>query len=232
MSDIINNLNIVRQQISNFAEKYQRNSNDINLLAVSKTKPISDILVAIETGQKDFGENYLQDAIPKINALEKYKLTWHFIGALQSNKTKIIAENFSWVHSVDKFKYAQRLSKQRPNNMSALNICIQVNLSNEQQKAGINLDNLADLIIKINELPQIKLRGLMTLPAFSQDFIQQRQAFKNLHKVFSSFKHNNNFLDFDTLSMGMSGDLEAAIAEGSTMVRIGTAIFGKRKNKC
>jgi pyridoxal phosphate enzyme (YggS family) len=223
MNSISDNLHQVRAQIDAAAQRFGRDPADIQLLAVSKTKPAALVLDAFKAGQRCFGENYLQDALPKIQALAEYPLEWHYIGPLQSNKTRAIAENFAWLHSLDTLKHARRLSEQRPAKLPPLNVCIQVNISREAQKAGVLLEALDDFAGQVLELPGLKLRGLMTLPAYSEDFAQQRQAFRALRAALEHLP-----MRLDVLSMGMSGDLDAAIAEGATIVRIGTAIFGAR----
>ncbi len=220
-------ITLIKANIIEIAQQFNRFPADINLLAVSKTRPVEDIIAAINVGQTSFGESYLQDALPKIQALTKYDLEWHFIGALQSNKTRLIAENFDWVQSVDNFKHAQRLSTQRPTSLSPLNVCIQINISSEPQKSGIKLNELPNLAAEIAILPNLCLRGLMALPISSQNFTQQCLPFRALHDTYQQLK--NLGLNLDTLSMGMTNDMEAAIAEGSTLVRIGTGIFGKRQ---
>ncbi|MFT5550048.1 MAG: pyridoxal phosphate enzyme (YggS family) [Gammaproteobacteria bacterium] len=226
MQNTENNLNQTQGRINQAAELYHRQLSDICLLAVSKRKPTEDIREAYRCGQRDFGENYLQEAQQKIQDLADLDICWHFIGAIQSNKTKVIAENFDWVHCVDRLKIAQRLSEQRPNSLPPLNICIQVNVDLEDTKAGIALEELPALSQKISQLPNIRLRGLMTIPAPSDSVESQRKPFAKLRKAFEELQ--NNAIECDTLSMGMSHDIEAAIAEGSTLVRIGTAIFGER----
>lgn len=197
------------------------------LLAVSKRKPESDIRAAWQAGQTAFGENYLQEALQKQQQLEDLDIEWHFIGAIQSNKTRPIAEHFDWVHCVERLKIAERLSQQRPADKTPLNICIQVNLDGEDSKAGVSLPEIADLAQQIKPLSGIRLRGLMTIPAPRDNLADQRQAFHRMQQALADL--NAGGFDCDTLSMGMTGDLEAAIAEGSTMVRIGTAIFGERE---
>ncbi|MBE9563063.1 MAG: YggS family pyridoxal phosphate-dependent enzyme [Proteobacteria bacterium] len=219
-------IKLIKEQINRTAQKFNRSPQDIKLLAVSKTKPIEDIIAAINVGQTSFGESYLQDAIPKIQALSEHDLEWHFIGALQSNKTRLIAENFDWVQSLDKFKHAKRLNIQRPTNLPPLNVCIQVNISSEPQKAGVKLTELFDLALAVNMLPNLRLRGLMALPQPNQNFAQQSLPFHSLYEIYQQLQ--NSGLVLDTLSMGMTNDMEAAIAEGSTLIRIGTGIFGKR----
>lgn len=226
MQNIENNLSQVRDQIEQAANCYQRNSGDISLLAVSKKKPIEDIRVAYRCGQRDFGENYLQEAQSKVQALADLEINWHFIGAIQSNKTRVISEIFDWVHCVDRLKIAQRLSEQRPASRGPLNICIQVNVDLEESKAGIRLEQVPELSQQISRLPNLRLRGLMAIPAPSASIESQRKPFAKLRMAFEQMQ--KTCLDCDTLSIGMSHDMEAAIAEGSTLVRIGTAIFGER----
>jgi pyridoxal phosphate enzyme (YggS family) len=190
---------------------------------VSKTKPAAAIRQAFAAGVRDFGENYLQEALEKQLELGDLPLIWHFIGPIQSNKTKAIAEHFAWVHSVDRLKIAQRLSDQRPAHLPALNICLQVNVSGEASKSGCNPDELPALAQAVTQLPNLRLRGLMTIPEPTDDVARQHAAFARLREL-----QDGLGLDLDTLSMGMSHDLEAAIAEGATWVRIGTALFGAR----
>jgi pyridoxal phosphate enzyme (YggS family) len=218
----------IKQRIADTALKYNRSPECVQLLAVSKTRPIADIATAIKQGQTSFGESHLQEAIPKIEALRNYNkiLEWHFIGPLQSNKTRIIAEHFDWLHSLCKLKHAQRLNAQRPKYLPPLNVCIQINISEESQKSGIYLNDLAILANAIAEFPRLRLRGLMTLPAPSQSFEQQRIPFHRMRIALQELQESGLILD--TLSMGMTNDFAAAIAEGSTLVRIGTGIFGKR----
>lgn len=226
MANITEHLRLVRDRINTAAVAANRSPADIQLLAVSKTRPASDIAAAHAVGQVAFGENYLQDALPKIQALKDLGLEWHFIGAIQSNKTRDIAENFDWVHTLDREKIARRLSEQRPTDRPALNVCLQVNISNEASKAGLEPGAVAELAALVSELPGLRLRGLMAIPAVESDPGRQRESFRALAELQQSLIDTG--LALDTLSMGMSNDLEAAIAEGSTMVRIGTAIFGAR----
>ena len=226
MNNMRKNLNRVREQIVQAASACKRESDSILLLAVSKKKPASDIRQAWELGQRDFGENYLQEALQKMEELEDLDITWHFIGAIQSNKTRNIAEAFDWVHCIDRAKIARRLSEQRPPDLGPLNVCIQVNIDHESSKAGIELVELPELANAIHQLPGIRLRGLMTIPAPQESFDLQRSAFAKLANALESLRQQG--IDCDTLSMGMTQDMEAAIAEGSTLVRIGTAIFGER----
>ena len=226
MTTISANLQAVTMRIEVAARQFGRNPGGISLLAVSKTWPTSDVREAALAGQKSFGENYVQEGVNKVKSLESLGLEWHFIGPLQSNKTRAVAETFDWVHTVDRLKIAERLSEQRPANLPALQVCIQVNVSNEKTKSGVSLDETATLARRVAELPRIKLRGLMAIPEPVDDFAQQRAAFHRLRDAFEQL--NKEGLSLDTLSMGMSHDLEAAIAEGSTIVRVGTAIFGER----
>jgi PLP dependent protein len=216
----------VRQSLRAAEKKYQRAENSVKLLAVSKTRSVAEILQAIEQGQYDFGENYLQEAKSKLSTLQDESICWHFIGPLQSNKARIVAENFGWIHSVDRNKIAQRLSDLRPLHLPALNVCIQLNISEEATKSGTSTDELITLAKKISSLPRIKLRGLMALPAPTNDFSEQREGFRHLRKIYNELQ--NAGFDIDTLSMGTTNDMEAAVAEGSTIVRIGTALFGPR----
>ncbi len=226
MTTIASNLQAVRASITATARACNRADDDITLLAVSKNFPSDAIRTAYHGGQANFAENYLQEALDKMAALHDLPLHWHFIGPIQSNKTRAIAENFSWVHSVDRYKVAERLSQQRPADLPPLQICLQVNISGEVSKSGVAAAEAAELAIRIAALPNLKLRGLMTVPAPSDDVMQQRAAFADLRALKDSI--NSAGLHLDTLSMGMSHDYPAAIAEGATMVRIGTAIFGMR----
>ena len=226
MQNIENNLAHIRQQIETAATEYNRKANSISLLAVSKKKPSSDLRSAYESGQSDFGENFLQEAQSKMRELADLNIVWHFIGPVQSNKTRALAESFDWVHCVDRRKVAERLSSQRPESMPPLNICIQVNIDHESSKSGIDPDELIDFAEAIRDLPRIRLRGLMAIPAQRSDFELQREPFAKLKQSLQDLQQRG--LECDTLSMGMSHDMLAAIAEGSTLVRIGTAIFGER----
>lgn len=222
------NLRRIRQQIGAWAEEYGRQPDTVALLAVSKTHPAEAVLAAHRAGQRAFGESYLQEALDKIRSLAGYELEWHYIGRIQSNKTRDIAHHFSWVHSVDRLKIAQRLSQQRDPDAQALNICLEINISEQASKAGIAPQDAAELARTVSQLPNLRLRGLMALPAPYPDFRQQRQAFGQLRALRDRLNRELG-LDMDTLSMGMSNDMEAAIAEGATIVRIGTAIFGPRE---
>jgi len=219
-------LNHVQQRIKDAQQRYKREQQTVTLLAVSKTRTVEELVLAIEAGQHCFGENYLQEALDKIAALKQHTLQWHFIGPIQSNKTRPIAEHFDWVHSVDRLKIAQRLSEQRPIHLPALNICLQVNIDAETSKSGCSLEELPELVAQVSNLPNIQLRGLMAIPQATETLEQQRQPFRRLREAMDQLRQQGYPLD--TLSMGMSGDLEAAIAEGATIVRIGTDIFGPR----
>lgn len=227
MSSIPKRIEAVRSRINEAAQRFGRNPDDIRLLAVSKTRPVSDIRVARSSGLRLFGENYLQDAIEKQRQLKDLDLEWHYIGRLQSNKTAAVAASFQWVHGLSSMKHAQRLNDQRPEEMAPLDACLQVNVSGEASKGGVAPDELPDLANQISTLPKLRLRGLMALPEPTDDFDRQRESFAQVRGWRD--KLNASGLKLDTLSMGMSADLEAAIAEGATIVRIGTALFGPRK---
>lgn len=228
MTTIANNLHLIRSQISAITQAANRPTSSVELLAVSKTRHADELRQAWIEGQRDFGENYLQEALEKIETLSDLEICWHFIGPIQSNKTRSIAENFSWVHSVERFKVAQRLSNQRPKNMGPLNICLQVNISREESKSGILPEELPQLAKQIATLDNIQLRGLMAIPASNDNPDLQRQPFAQLTKLLNRLQKQLPNQPLDTLSMGMSGDMEAAIREGATIVRIGTALFGPR----
>ncbi|MEB3794082.1 MULTISPECIES: YggS family pyridoxal phosphate-dependent enzyme [unclassified Acinetobacter] len=214
----------VLQQIKTACEHAQRAPETVQLLAVSKTHPSERLREMYAAGQKAFGENYLQEALDKIEALHDLDIEWHFIGHVQRNKTKHLAEKFDWVHGVDRLIIAERLSNQRGDEQTALNICLQVNIDGQDSKDGCAPEEVAELVAQISQLPKIKLRGLMVIPA-----PDNTAAFADAKKLFDEVKGQHvHAQDWDTLSMGMSGDLDAAIAAGSTMVRVGTALFGKR----
>lgn len=223
MSTIAANISTLDTRIRAAAATAQRDPATIGLLAVSKTKPAAALREAYAAGLRDFGENYLQEALGKQAELADLPLCWHFIGPIQSNKTRAIAENFAWVHSVDRLKIAQRLSEQRPADLPPLNICIQVNVSGEASKSGCAPEDLPALATAISALPRLKLRGLMAIPEPTEDRVAQSAAFATVRNLQNSLN-----LPLDTLSMGMSHDLEAAIEQGATWVRIGTALFGAR----
>ena len=221
-------LNEVRQRIAQAETAASRDASSVALLAVSKTFPAEDVRAVFEAGQRAFGENYVQEAVAKIAALADLRdqVQWHFIGPLQSNKTKVVAENFDWVHSVDRLKIAERLSEQRPGSMAALNVCLQVNVSGEASKSGVAPAETLALARRIAALPRLRLRGLMAIPEAAESLDEQRAPHRRLRELMETLRADG--LELDTLSIGMSADLEAAILEGSTMVRIGTAIFGAR----
>ncbi|MBD9677449.1 YggS family pyridoxal phosphate-dependent enzyme [Pseudomonas sp. PDM18] len=223
MSTIAENIAKVRVRIREAEQAKNRTPDSVQLLAVSKTKPATAIREAFACGLADFGENYLQEALLKQTELADLPLTWHFIGPIQSNKTRPIAEHFDWVHSVDRLKVAQRLSEQRPANLPPLNVLLQVNVSGEDSKSGCSPAELPALAQTVAQLPHLKLRGLMAIPEPTEDVAAQHAAFARLRELMQALN-----LGLDTLSMGMSHDLEAAIGEGATWVRIGTALFGAR----
>ncbi len=227
MSDIAQRYQIILDKIKQAELKYQRKPGSVNLIAVSKTKPAEMIRQMASLGQRAFAENYLQEAMGKHAELNDLDVQWHFIGHIQSNKTKDIANYFDWAHSVDRLKIAKRLSDQRPSELPALNICLQVNLEAEQTKSGISAKEVADLASAIVGLPNITLRGLMAIPSPNNPFEKQRELFKQLRLLLDNL--NELGMELDTLSMGMTDDMEAAIAEGATHIRIGTALFGARK---
>ncbi len=228
MSHIAENLQEVHARIERAASAAQRPTDAIRLLAVSKTFPADDIRTAFAAGQRAFGENYVQEAISKIEALAdlRTEIEWHFIGPLQSNKTRPVAEHFDWVHSIDRLKIAQRLSEQRPDTLPPLNVCLQVNVSGEVSKSGVPPQDAPALARAIASLPKLRLRGLMSIPEPAADLAAQREPHRILRELYETLRAQG--IALDTLSMGMSSDLEAAVLEGATMVRIGTAIFGKR----
>jgi pyridoxal phosphate enzyme (YggS family) len=230
MSSILDNLQAVHAQIRSAAQSATRDPARITLLAVSKTFGAEAVLEAAQAGQRAFGENYLQEAVDKITALRashpQYLLDWHFIGPIQSNKTRPIAEHFDWVHSVEREKIAQRLSDQRPEHLPPLNVCLQVNVSGEASKSGVAPDQVLSLAQAVAGMPRLKLRGLMAIPEPAADYEQQRVPFRQMRELFDTLRAGG--LELDTLSMGMSADMQAAIVEGATIVRVGTAIFGKR----
>lgn len=233
MNDIASRLLAIKNKIATHVRQAGRAPDDVQLLAVSKTKPIEAIYAAYQAGQRLFGESYVQEAIPKIQQLQtdaNYTgIEWHFIGPLQSNKTKPVAEHFDWVHSVDREKIAQRLNEQRPEHLPALNVCLQVNISGEQTKSGINADEVFGLAGIISEFPRLKLRGLMAIAENTDDMNVVRDNFLHMQQLFNQLK--SRYPSVDTLSMGMTDDMPLAIRCGSTMVRIGTAIFGSREYK-
>ncbi len=226
MTTIASNLQAVRDAMAAAAAEAGRASSEVVLLAVSKAFASDAIREAYRAGQTRFAESYVQEALDKIDALHDLPIEWHFIGPIQSNKTRAIAENFAWVHSVDRLKIAERLSAQRPAHLPPLQICVQVNISGEAGKNGVAPDEAAQLAREIARLPRLRLRGLMSIPEPAQEFEAQRKPFARLRELLRQL--NAQELQLDTLSMGMSQDLAAAIAEGATLVRVGSAIFGKR----
>lgn len=227
MSTIAENITQVRNLIASAAQAHERDLDTIGLLAVAKTHPPEAIAAAYAAGLDQIGENYLQEALEKQAQLADLPLTWHFLGPIQSNKTKAIAEHFSWVHSVDRLKTAERLNRQRPAQLGPLNLCVQVNISQEASKSGCTVAELPALASAVQNLDNVRLRGLMVIPQASQAVAEQRLAFRQTRQLMHTLNEQLG-LHMDCLSMGMSGDLEAAIAEGATWVRIGTAIFGQR----
>ncbi|MFA7318427.1 MAG: YggS family pyridoxal phosphate-dependent enzyme [Sulfuricella sp.] len=226
MTTIISALQAVKQRIESTALRAGRVPQDIRLLAVSKTFPAEAVREAFRAGQNAFGESYVQEAVGKIAALSDLPLEWHFIGPLQSNKTRLVAEHFSWVHSVDRENTADRLSFARPAQLPPLQVCLEVNVSGEASKGGVAPQELEALAAHVRTLPRLQLRGLMAIPAATENAALQRQQFRAVRELLDQLNRKN--FQLDTLSMGMSNDLEAAIAEGATIVRIGTAIFGAR----
>ncbi len=226
MNTIAENIGQLRSRLQRLERQYDRPAESVKLLAVSKRQGVESIIAASEAGIADFGENYLQEALDKIQQLPTLRANWHFIGPIQSNKTKPIAENFHWVHSVDRLKIAQRLSEQRDPDGPKLNVCVQIKLSDEDSKSGIALGEAAALCDSVEALPNLQLRGLMAIPAPFPDLVSQRRVFRVLAQEY--LRLEPRYAQFDTLSMGMSNDIEAAVAEGSTLVRIGTALFGPR----
>lgn len=227
MIGVTENLTLISDLLRKSAIEANRDPAAVQLLAVSKKQPVEKIREAAAAGQRDFGENFVQEGVSKIEALADLDLTWHFIGHLQSNKTRVVAENFDWVHTIDKLKTARRLSEQRPETLPDLNICLQVNVDDEESKSGVLPAAVPELAAACAGLPRLRLRGLMCLPAMREDFAAQRRPFATLRKLAEGLRDAG--LDVDTLSMGMSDDYRAAIFEGATIVRIGTAVFGERR---
>ena len=228
MNTILQQLQKIHDRIAAASAACLREPHSVQLLAVSKTKPIADIKAAYDVGQRQFGENYVQEAIDKIQTLSAScpEINWHLIGPLQSNKTKIVAEHFDWVQTVDRLKIAERLNNQRPATMAALNICLQVNISREPNKSGILPEDVPALAEAVAELPQLCLRGLMAIPEATLDQEKLTAQLLELQQLFD--RMTQIYPTMDTLSVGMSNDLEVAVACGSTLVRVGTAIFGSR----
>lgn len=226
MSDIAARLRATRERIAAAERRYGRAPGSAALVAVSKTRPVADLRDALAAGQRRFGESYADEAVPKIEALAGEPVEWHFLGPLQSNKTRLIAAHFDWVHSVDRVKIARRLSEQHPADRGPLNVCIQVNISGEASKSGVPPGEAAGLVRAARALPGLRVRGLMAIPSADADFDVQRAAFARLRELYEALATGGEPLD--TLSMGMTGDLEAAVAEGATLLRVGTGIFGPR----
>ena len=227
MPTITDRINNVRQLIADTCTKNHVPLSKLTLLAVSKTHPTSAIQAAYDTGLTEFGESYLQEALNKITQLNHLDITWHFIGPIQSNKTRLISENFQWVQSVDRAKILTRLNEQRPNELPPLNVCIQINYFNEAQKKGALKNEILPLLELAEELPNIVLRGIMAIPPKVSSFEEQLSQYQQIESCFKQYQ--KSFKQMDTLSIGMSNDLEAAIASGTTMIRIGTALFGTRR---
>jgi len=227
MQALLSSLAAVNKQIRAAEKKYNRPEHSVRLLAVSKKQSIEKITSVVEAGQTCFGENYLQEALSKINRLKNNSIEWHFIGGIQGNKTRAIAENFAWVHGVSRYNIAERLNQQRPEHLPPLNVCIQMNISEESTKQGVLVSELSELAGAIIQLSRLTLRGLMVIPAYTENFAEQRQIYRAVANAQRTLVAQG--FELDTLSMGMSHDFEAAIAEGSTIVRIGTAIFGERQ---
>jgi PLP dependent protein len=226
---VTENFRKIQDLLAQAAAEADRPKDAVRLLAVSKSKPVSAVLEAASAGQREFGENFVQEALAKIAAVARRDLTWHFIGHLQSNKTRAVAEKFDWVHTVDRPKIAERLSRQRPYHAPDLNVCIQVNVDGEAEKAGVSPDKLLQIAAAVAGFPKLKLRGLMCIPLLRQDFAAQREPFRRLRELSESLAAAG--IETDTLSMGMSGDFRAAIHEGATIVRLGTALFGEREKQ-
>lgn len=224
MNNILERYQHIRSQIRHAMSIAGRPSNSVKLIAVSKTKPTGDIIDLYRLGQRHFAENYLQEALFKQQKLAGFNISWHFIGPIQSNKTKEIASHFHWVHSVDRLKIATRLNEQRPKDLPPLNICLQVNISQEETKSGIEIVDLAEMINEISQLPNLALRGVMAIPTPEENYHQQRKPYKLLVDAVKELQNPS----LTCFSFGMSNDLKAAIMEGATMVRIGTALFGER----
>jgi pyridoxal phosphate enzyme (YggS family) len=220
------NISRIRTRLLQAEHEAQRSLNSVKLIAVSKTKPIAAIKHVYETGQRDFGENYVAEAINKITACKSLNICWHFLGPLQSNKTRLVATHFDWIHSVDRIKVAQRLNEQRPTTLPRLNVCLQVNIPAEATKSGVSSETeLLELALAVDKMDRLKLRGIMAIPAPTKDPLEQREQF---NRIAGLLNIPGLPMGMKELSMGMSADMEAAIAEGATMVRIGTDIFGAR----
>jgi pyridoxal phosphate enzyme (YggS family) len=231
MGIIANNAQEVRRRIESACKAAGRSVESVTLLAVSKTFPADAVREAVASGERCFGENYVQEAVEKIDALDdlRSRIEWHLIGPLQTNKTRLVAERFDWVHTIDRLKVAQRLAEQRPASLAALSVCVQVNISGEKSKGGVEPGEALPLARAVAALPRLRLRGLMAIPEPAADLEAQRRPHRALRELFDALRAQG--LGLDTLSMGMSADLEAAILEGATMVRVGSAIFGARPVK-
>jgi PLP dependent protein len=216
----------VRERMAQAARRAGRSAHSVTLLGVTKGQPAAVVRAGADLGLDDFGESYLQEALEKLDALQDRALTWHFVGRIQANKTRPIAERFSWVHAVDRLRIAARLSEQRPHYAPPLNLCLQVRLAEEASKGGVAVDELPELARAVARLPRLKLRGLMCIPPEETDAARQHAWFRELRRLYETL--NAGGAGLDTLSMGMSGDFEAAIEEGATIVRVGTALFGPR----
>jgi len=228
LPDLHQNISRLRNRLSKAIDAAQREQESVKLIAVSKTKPADAIKAVYDTGQRDFGENYVAEAIEKMSILEPLDICWHFLGPLQSNKTRLVATHFDWIHSVDRIKIAKRLNEQRPDELPPLNVCLQVNIPAEPTKSGVASEaELLDLALAVSEMDRLALRGIMAIPAPASELDQQRAQFKRIARLLSIPDLPTQMKE---LSMGMSGDMEAAVAEGATMVRIGTDIFGARYN--
>lgn len=229
MYNIPDNIKQVSTRLQQSAQQFRRSVDAIMLLAVSKGQNSQALRLAWQAGLSNFGENYLQEALEKIAALDDIDPCWHFIGPVQSNKTADIARHFSWVHSIERLKIARRLSQQRPEHLPLLNVCIQVNIDRQASKSGVDPEHCLDLALAVNALPRLKLRGLMVIPQQREQLEAQRQPYREAAELLDNLKKSSAALtSLDTLSMGMSGDMTAAIAEGATIIRVGTAIFGPR----
>ena len=227
MIGVTENFRKIQDLLAKAAVEAGRNPEDIRLLAISKKKPVASILEAASAGQRDFGENFVQEGLRKMEEAGRDDLIWHFVGHLQANKTRPVAESFHWVHTVDRLKIAERLSRQRPHDAGDLNVCIQVNIDEEASKAGISAANVPQLAQAVSVLPRLRLRGLMCIPAVRRDIAEQRRPFAKMKMLIDSLQESG--ISLDTLSMGMTADYVAAVQEGATLVRIGTALFGARE---
>ncbi|WP_324319792.1 YggS family pyridoxal phosphate-dependent enzyme [Povalibacter sp.] len=225
--DLTERFAMTRTRIASATTRAGRPAGSVSLVAISKGQPAAAIRALAELGQRDFGENYLQEAMPKLEALRDLPITWHFTGQIQSNKTRTIAESFAWVHTLDRERIALRLNEQRPEHLPPINVCLEVRLEEEAGKGGAEPAQIADLAARVRDLPRLKLRGLMALPPPRESFAEQKQLFDRVANLLQELQAAG--FDVDTLSMGMSGDLEAAIAAGATYVRVGTALFGERR---